>query len=329
MLTPDISFIVPVYNDEKYLSACIETILAQDNIDSEIIVINDGSNDKSLEIATSFSKSNDNVKVFSFENSGLSISRNRGIERASGKYIQFVDSDDLLPDNSISYIIKRMDSEQLDLYCGSALIIDDKGRYVNTIESRYSRSSTKIMAGRELFNSCVREQFIASACLYVVRRKILDNLRFFPGIYHEDNLFTVQLLVNNVVQRAVNDNNIIYYRRIRPGSITQVSVTDKHANGYCRIAEELYNEVLSGKYDDVTSKNIIYVHKKILGHIMYCFDSLSFTKSISLFVCVFKLTPFKINYLKPHLKNVYYFIFRNLIQKRIVLVLKKSLYVIF
>ena len=94
-----ISIIVPVYNTEKYLSKCLNSLIKQTYKDIEIIVVNDGSKDKSLEIAKKFAKQDNRIKVFNKENGGLSSARNFGIEKASGEYIGFVDSDDYIKEN--------------------------------------------------------------------------------------------------------------------------------------------------------------------------------------------------------------------------------------
>lgn len=101
MKAPKISIIVPVYNVEKYLSRCIDSILAQTFTDFELLLIDDGSKDKSGEICDEYTKKDDRVRVFHKENGGASSARNLGLDYANGKYVVFVDSDDYI---SVSYL---------------------------------------------------------------------------------------------------------------------------------------------------------------------------------------------------------------------------------
>ena len=94
-----ISIIVPVYNAEKYLSRCIDSILRQTFADFELILVNDGSSDKSKEICEKYLESDPRIKLINQENSGVSAARNTGLDNASGEYIGFVDSDDFIEKN--------------------------------------------------------------------------------------------------------------------------------------------------------------------------------------------------------------------------------------
>lgn len=102
--SPRISVIVPVYNAEKYLTQCVESILRQDFTDFELLLINDGSKDKSGLICDEYAQKDQRVKVFHKENSGVSSTRNLGIDKAQGEYIAFIDSDDYVDSNYLSIL---------------------------------------------------------------------------------------------------------------------------------------------------------------------------------------------------------------------------------
>jgi glycosyltransferase involved in cell wall biosynthesis len=104
-----ISIVVPVYNSEKYLEKCLVSLINQTYKNIEIIVINDGSTDGSLDIAKQLAKRDSRVKVYSKKNGGLSSARNHGIEKASGEYIGFVDSDDYIDCNMYSYLYDALE----------------------------------------------------------------------------------------------------------------------------------------------------------------------------------------------------------------------------
>ena len=101
MSNPVISIIVPVYNVEKYLDNCLKSILNQSFKDFEVILVNDGSKDKSGEICNIYSQKDSRIKVFNMENSGAGKARNKGLDLAQGKYIFFVDADDWLENNAL------------------------------------------------------------------------------------------------------------------------------------------------------------------------------------------------------------------------------------
>ena len=112
-----LSIIVPVYNVEPHIRPCIESIFNQglDEKDYEVIIVNDGSTDKSMEMITDIISQHNNIIIINQENQGLSMARNNGIEKASGEYIQFVDSDDLLIDNSLPYLLNQALASKADL----------------------------------------------------------------------------------------------------------------------------------------------------------------------------------------------------------------------
>ena len=122
-----ISVIVPVYNVEKYLPACIDSILRQTHSNLEVILINDGSKDKSGQICDEFAKLDSRVKVVHKENGGVSSSRNRGLDEAKGEYICFMDADDYQSDQALSQLVSAMRMNDVDLVvAGFYRVVDDK-----------------------------------------------------------------------------------------------------------------------------------------------------------------------------------------------------------
>ena len=112
-----LSIIVPVFNVEKYIRPCLESLLKQGLDDDcfEVIIINDGTPDKSMEVIADIIEAHQNIQVINQENQGLSIARNNGLENASGDYILFIDSDDLLIDNSIPFLLDKAIASRADL----------------------------------------------------------------------------------------------------------------------------------------------------------------------------------------------------------------------
>lgn len=125
---PNLSIIVPVYNTEEFLSTCLNSILSQSGIDMEVIVINDGSTDNSLNIITQYANKDSRVKYFSQKNSGLSVARNTGLNLATGDYILFVDSDDWIFPDTIAHYWQRIEESNADVVAGIVGIAYENGR---------------------------------------------------------------------------------------------------------------------------------------------------------------------------------------------------------
>lgn len=118
-----VSVVVPVYNAEKYLGYCINSILSQTYSNIELILVNDGSTDSSISICNNYALIDDRVKVINIKNSGVSYARNMGIKCASGYYLQFVDSDDVISSNMIETLVQSMELYGKDLVlCGMNLV---------------------------------------------------------------------------------------------------------------------------------------------------------------------------------------------------------------
>jgi len=191
-----LSVIVPVYNVEKYILKCIESIFCQgiDDNTFELIIVNDGTKDNSMELISDIINRHANVIVINQENKGLSEARNSGLAKASGKYILFVDSDDFLIDNTFKPLLDVAISSSVDMVMGNFIKLSDDqiGCYIpDTIN--LSEINNTIMLGEEAFINYLnpRECYVWHT-LYR-RDFLLDNdIKFMSGIYFEDIPFTVE-----------------------------------------------------------------------------------------------------------------------------------------
>ena len=118
---PLISFIVPVYNCENYIERCINSILNQEYNNIEVIIIDDGSTDQSKKIVDNFEKIDKRIKVIHQQNSGVSVARNVGIDKANGKFITFIDSDDFIENNYASYLLGLIDGNDIQISTTNAI----------------------------------------------------------------------------------------------------------------------------------------------------------------------------------------------------------------
>lgn len=216
-----ISIIVPVYNVALYLEDCLDSILKQSFKDYEVICVNDASTDNSGEILQEYAKRHSQIKVITHsKNRGLSAARNTGIANAKGKYIWFVDSDDMIMPNALTELYQVAENGQVDIiYFDMAVIYRDA--YRSAIEIYEGKDENGgIYSGRELF--CI---FVESGnqksevCRQFIKRNFLieQQIEFYDGILHEDEFFSFLCAMS--APKVLNLNRKYYIYRQRPGSI--------------------------------------------------------------------------------------------------------------
>lgn len=216
-----ITIIVPVYNVEKYLEESIRSIINQTYKNIEILAINDGSTDGSLELLKKLSYEDDRIKIISQKNKGLSGARNTGIDSAKGNYIMFLDSDDIFSTNELLeslYKIARKDSSDIVFFkykTKNEITKREKILEINLSKESYILSEfLKEIAEK---NRCYYG-FI-SACTKLYKKDIFFKLRFKEGIYYEDTEIFLRLLLEAKKISFLNQVGI-EYRVGRVGSIT-------------------------------------------------------------------------------------------------------------
>ena len=190
----DLSIIVPVYNVEKYIRACIESIFKQglDDDSFEVIIVNDGTKDRSMEMIADIISQHKNITVINQDNQGLSVARNNGIAAAKGKYILMPDTDDLLIGNSLPKLLETAIKTQADIIVADFLNLTDED--INNIKK--SPLQKKEFVYKEKTNEELFLQDLNPYQCYVwrtlFRREFLlkENIRFVPGIYIQDVPFT-------------------------------------------------------------------------------------------------------------------------------------------
>lgn len=178
-----ISVIVTVYNAEKTIEKCLNSILNQTNAVYEIIIVNDGSKDNSERIIKNIQERNKNIKYFYKENSGVGDTRNYGIEKAEGDYVLFVDSDDYIESNSIEILYKFI-VDNIDLIKFKLKKIDSNGNIVEKVDGPIFEKIT----GEEAFNILYCQDILLdSPCVYLIKKELFVKNNFkFQGKYHED-----------------------------------------------------------------------------------------------------------------------------------------------
>lgn len=237
------SFIVPVYNTEKYLKKCLDSLVNQTYKDFEIIVVNDGSTDKSSSIISKYQKKYKNIIVIDKENEGLSMARNRGVQKSSGKYIIFVDSDDYVSNKLLEEVDKKIDDS--DILRFQIATEDEEYTKIN----EYHEEGFESMCGYDAFKYLSSYHFVEPAWCYVIRKNyyIENKFSFKKDVYHED--FGLIPYVIYKARKVKSIDFIGYYYIQRNGSIM-------NNNDYKKTVKKAFDMLEQYKTMRLFAKNI-------------------------------------------------------------------------
>jgi glycosyltransferase involved in cell wall biosynthesis len=217
---PDVSLIVPVYNVAQWLPACLDSIFGQDFVDLEVIAVNDGSTDNSADILADYAAREPRLRVIHQDNRGLAGARNTGLDAARGRYLWFVDSDDLLCANAVSYLHALAVREKTEMLLFNAERFSDE-RESSGPRIHTKMSPTKVIRGEAwIQQACAAREFTHFAWLAFFERAFLvrHGLRFHEGIAHEDIPWTTACLLR--AGRMIYTGRALYRYRQNPASIT-------------------------------------------------------------------------------------------------------------
>lgn len=234
-----LSIIIPVYNVEQWIGRCLESCLKQglSDDDYELIVVNDGTQDRSMDVVEEYCQKVSNIVVVNQENKGLSVARNAGLSVAQGNYIWFVDSDDMLEEGYGAQLLTIAEKQDLDVLCfGLNLLYSDGRKEPYEI---YCKGGQQVRLGRDFICS-VGMPPAAWCALY--RREFLlrEGLNFYPDIYHEDMEFTPRAYA--LAQRISYVPYHVYNYAQREGSIMKsTSKATKKAKDLLIVCDSLYD----------------------------------------------------------------------------------------
>lgn len=219
-----VSVIVPIYNSEKYLEKCINSIINQTYANLEIILVNDGSTDNSLKICQEFSKMDERILVYSKINEGVSKARNKGIEISSGEYIVFVDADDTIHENYIKIMLEN----SVDNYY---LI---KSNFKNSIKA-------KLYSKEEFLNGLISGKVFGACWGYLFCREILKDIYFDNNTsYMEDAIFMVRYLLKVKYVKVIKEE--LYNYNYNTNSLTNIKKNiERKIDQYLYSIEQIEN----------------------------------------------------------------------------------------
>ena len=265
-----ISVIVPVYNVEKYLHQCIDSILMQTYKNLEIILVDDGSTDQSGSICDEYARQDKRVVTIHQKNKGLAGARNTGLDIMSGEWISFVDSDDWI--SNLFYekqlLALKQHGAELALVRFSSSEDDFKKLHSNTIAELVLDSNQLLETYYKTQNS---KKITTSVWPRLYRANLIHNMRFPEGFLNEDILFTVETFLKCNLAVYI-DEPLYYYRKIRIGSIMNAKFSSKRVMDNLELYTKVESLLISKGKAELTVKNFYNLYN-ILSRALYTADS--------------------------------------------------------
>lgn len=254
-----ISVIIPVYNVERYLRECVDSVLGQTYQNFEIILVDDGSTDSSGDICDEYAKEDKRIQVVHQKNGGLSDARNKGFSKSSGEYVYFLDSDDWILPNAFMDLFNKARQENADVvFFDAASFVD--GSAESKIEQRYLRKYAYETADGYSVLGRLQEnkEYHSAVTLLFIKKESMESAEvlFESGIVYEDMIFTYELFAK--ATQVTQLNQTLYQRRYRSDSI----MTSKRTKKNYLSAGVVYKKVRNvsselKKLDDKTAQDYI------------------------------------------------------------------------
>ena len=257
-MNPLVSIIVPVFNVEKYLEECLDSILNQTYENIEVILVDDGSTDSSGKICDEYLKKDSKIKVFHKTNGGLSDARNYGVENSNGEYIIFVDSDDYLSKYTLEFSIKEIKDAAADILVFAIKREKEEKEILEYKKNIFNREEGII----ELFKGNL---YRFSACGKIYKTNIVKKYKFPEGKIHEDQATTYKYFLDANKIAYIDYVGYIYYKR--ENSILTKKYNIKRLDSFSNWQEIVENM----KNENFNIKKQVYVR-----YLWWIFDNLSY-----------------------------------------------------
>lgn len=294
----ELSIIVPVFNVEQYLEECLNSIYKIKNIRYEVILVNDGSTDSSLEILRRYVEQYPDITVLiDKENGGLSSARNEGIKVSKGEYISFIDSDDWIDSKNYEKFFKKGQKFNLDIMISKPILYQNNKTIYNGARRIYN--TLEIVSGHEfLINSLEKKCYNMEVWDDIYKRDLLvkNKLYFIKGILHEDEVFTPFALKNAKKVKLLEWD--FYFYRQREGSITKTKKL-KNRRDLMYIANKLLNtelvkdKIFQNSYLAIYRDSFLWTRELYVKDCLYLIFKLSFLNKIRLLKTLLKSKEIK------------------------------------
>ena len=251
----EVSIIVPVYQVEKYIRQCVDSILAQTFTDFELILVDDGSKDKSGQICDEYARMDTRVKVIHKENGGAADTRNRGMDQTVGNYVMFVDSDDYIAPTMIEYLYQNILNENADIAACNYLYFfenDRKKDFATNVKS-------EVLTGKEIFYYRKNERnygFWTVVWNKLMKRETVGKVRFRSGKYYEDEFWANEIYQMDI--KIVTIPDCLYYYRQHENSTMRQKKIARSLDLIEAYQERIYIYLKEQKYAEQAYKVLVY-----------------------------------------------------------------------
>lgn len=323
------SIIVPVYNTEEYVGACIESVLAQSYQNYELMLVDDGSTDNSGNICEEYSKKDKRIRVLHKENSGQIEARCYGIKESVGDYIVFLDSDDLLAPNALEVIFNKFEQHKCDMLIYSA---ERFWENPNSITPSSNGKDILISDKKELYIKIFSTELYNSLCKKAIKKEFV-NLNDYSNVknvrYGEDLLQTIDIIAQN--PKTVFIQDVLYYYRTNIKSLTQSIRIERYAFDIVFVRNAVYNLLIQ---ENILTTEELYHYRNVAIKLLV---NALVNISLSNFPISKKIESFELikdsNYYKTFLnrgkyekrclgnKRIVWFLFRKKLYRMIVFIL--------
>lgn len=279
-----VSVIVPVYNSESYLERCVKSLLAQTYSNLEIILVDDGSKDASFQMCSRYSEEDHRVKAFHKENGGSSSARNLGIEKATGDYVAFCDSDDYVEDTMYENLVRAAEENPNgDIFQILPVYHSADGKTISDVKET---GEVRFIPSEEDFKLLMLHLGDASFCTKLIRREFMKNFRFSEGKLNED----FELIVSMIQQTdgVYSVENIGYHIVLSGNSNTRGNYKKEFFDAMVRNSDAAY-KLATEKYPNVTTQArrfqffqrldyLLHIPVKEMSHNEVCREAVLFLK---------------------------------------------------
>lgn len=291
--TPTISIIVPVYNAEKTLVSCIDSILQQSYVEYEIILVNDGSLDKSSEICYNYSIRDQRINLIQKENEGVSSARNLGLDNAKGEFILFLDADDVLLPGALERLMHE--NEEIDLVIGGVLhVVSSCPNGFLNIPETYKY---ELLKDAKQLDSLLCQVYVTAPWSKRFRRFIIEknNLRFDKNLFYgEDTDFVLRYIskINNI---KTVDSAITRYNDAREARYSKYNMK---TDSFICLAESISRDINILK--DITGYDFLVLNNFLSGYATdIYFDTLTHNIKFNNFKCEIKKIRERLDLINP------------------------------
>lgn len=312
---PDISIIIPSHNAEDCIRRSIESAQKQTLVNIEIVCVDDGSDDNTRNIIMEYASKDDRISVIYQVNQGQGAARNAGLEIAQGRYVQFLDSGDVLREDAAEYLVSKEKEKQLDiLYFDGCSIFENEELkeknpyYIDAYE--FKTEQKDVLTGKEyLCLATENKKYRTTPCMALFDQKFLEhiNVNSIDGTLHEEHVFTFVTMLD--AQRVWHTTEQLYFRYVHNESVMPSPNTFYHLYGYLVCFQAMLKKAQSLPYDERLDRNISTLLRGVCSSLRSTYNSVSDKKR-----CREKFTQTELYMLDEILKDT---VCKELVKKEI------------